>query len=65
MYALSRSASNLGRGEAALDRDGGGERNPDELAMNYKKLIQGMEVSLGLGATRLQVGCDLFGEHYY
>ena len=28
MYAFSRSASNLGRGEAAEERGGGGERRP-------------------------------------
>jgi len=29
MYALRRSASNLGRGDDANDRTGGGERRPD------------------------------------
>ena len=29
MYAFSRSESNLGRGEEADDRGGGGERRPE------------------------------------
>ena len=33
MYALRRSVSNLGRGEAALERGGGGERSPEDLSM--------------------------------
>lgn len=33
MYALRSSESNFGRGEAALERGGGGERRPDVFAM--------------------------------
>lgn len=71
MYALSRSASNLGRGDVALERLGGGERSPDAFAINKKfknwkqekKTIKDLKKSrenLCSSTTTPRSGCVLF-----
>lgn len=48
MYALSNSESNLGRGDVALERGGGGERKPVAFAIANLEQLTGNYLALAI-----------------